>query len=197
MVNYSRYFNGRLEDLAESIARASTTSARRNGFNNYPWGWAQVGNTPGKRYKQNTHGGGIRDPLIIHWPKGLAEKGGVRHQFHHVTDIAPTIFEIVGANRPQTVNGVPQMPMHGTSLAYTFPPRRSKRRPPSRCSISRCSGTGASGPTAGRPSPITSRKRRSIRQVGTLSPRQGFLGMPRPGQRAAREAEADDRAVVE
>ncbi|WP_298281282.1 arylsulfatase [uncultured Bradyrhizobium sp.] len=121
MVNYSRYFNGRLEDLAESIARLDDIGTP-NGFNNYPWGWAQVGNTPGKRYKQNTHGGGIRDPLIIHWPKGLAEKGGVRHQFHHVTDIAPTIFELVGADRPQTVNGVPQMPMHGTSLAYTFPP---------------------------------------------------------------------------
>jgi arylsulfatase len=57
----------------------------------------------------------------VHWPKGIDDKGGVRHQFHHVTDIAPTIFEIVGATRPDTVNGHAQMPSHGTSLAYSFP----------------------------------------------------------------------------
>jgi arylsulfatase A-like enzyme len=121
MVNYSRYFNGRPETIDESMAIIDQIGTPY-GFNNYPWGWAQVGNTPGKRYKQNTHGGGIRDPLIIHWPKGVPEKGGVRHQFHHVTDIAPTIFEIVGVTKPDVVNGVPQMPTHGTSLAYSFPP---------------------------------------------------------------------------
>ncbi len=120
MVDYSRYFNGRPETLPESMARLGDIGTP-NGFNNYPWGWAQAGNTPGKRYKQNTHGGGIRDPLIVHWPKGIDDKGGVRHQFHHVTDIAPTIFEIVGATRPDTVNGHAQMPSHGTSLAYSFP----------------------------------------------------------------------------
>lgn len=119
MVDYSRFFNGRPETISESMARIGDIGTP-NGFNNYPWGWAQVGNTPGKRYKQNTHGGGIRDPLIVHWPKGIADKGGIRHQFHHVTDIAPTIFEMVGATRPDTVNGHPQMSVHGTSLAYTF-----------------------------------------------------------------------------
>lgn len=119
MVDYSRFFNGRPETISESMARIDDIGTP-NGFNNYPWGWAQVGNTPGKRYKQNTHGGGIRDPLIVHWPQGIADKGGIRHQFHHVTDIAPTIFEMVGAARPEMVNGHPQMPVHGTSLAYTF-----------------------------------------------------------------------------
>ena len=57
----------------------------------------------------------------MHWPKGIEDKGGVRHQFHHVTDIAPTIMEIVGAKRPEVVNGHVQMPVHGTSLAYSFP----------------------------------------------------------------------------
>jgi len=121
MVDYSRYFNGRPETIDESIARIDEIGSPE-AFNNYPWGWAQVGNTPGKRYKQNTHGGGIRDPLIAHWPAGIAERGGIRHQFHHVTDIAPTIFEAVGATRPDNVNGHPQMPVHGTSLFYTFAP---------------------------------------------------------------------------
>jgi arylsulfatase len=121
MVDYSRYFNGRPETLDESLARIGEIGTP-DGFNNYPWGWAQVGNTPGKRYKQNTHGGGIRDPLIAHWPAGITDKGGVRHQFHHVTDIAPTIFEAVGATRPDSVNGHAQMPVHGTSLFYAFAP---------------------------------------------------------------------------
>ncbi len=120
MVDYSRYFNGRPETVAESMARIHEIGTPQ-GFNNYPWGWAQAGNTPGKRYKQNTHGGGIRDPLIVHWPKGIDDRGGVRHQFHHVTDIAPTIMEIVGAKRPDTLNGHALMPIHGTSLAYSFP----------------------------------------------------------------------------
>ena len=119
MVDYSRYFNGRPEKLEESLARIDQIGTP-DAFNNYPWGWAQVGNTPGKRYKQNTHGGGIRDPLIAHWPAGIKDSGGVRHQFHHVTDIAPTIFEAVGAVRPESVNGHAQMPVHGTSLFYTF-----------------------------------------------------------------------------
>ncbi|MDQ8730461.1 arylsulfatase [Bradyrhizobium sp. LHD-71] len=121
MVDYSRYFNGRPETLDESLARIDQIGTPE-AFNNYPWGWAQVGNTPGKRYKQNTHGGGIRDPLIVHWPAGVSDKGGIRHQFHHVTDIAPTIFEAIGAARPDSVNGYPQMPIHGTSLFYTFAP---------------------------------------------------------------------------
>jgi arylsulfatase len=119
MVDYSRYFNGRPETIDESLARIDEIGTP-DAFNNYPWGWAQVGNTPGKRYKQNTHGGGIRDPLIAHWPAGIKDKGGIRHQFHHVTDIAPTIFDAVGAVRPESVNGHLQMPVHGTSLFYTF-----------------------------------------------------------------------------
>ena len=120
MVDYSRYFNGYMEPIEESMARLDQIGTPY-AHNNYPWGWAQVGNTPGKRYKQNTHGGGIRDPLIAHWPKGIADKGGIRHQFHHVTDITPTVLEIVGVPAPEEVNGHAQMPMHGVSLAYAFP----------------------------------------------------------------------------
>jgi arylsulfatase len=91
-----------------------------NSHSNYPWGWAQAGNTPGKRYKQNTHGGGVRDPLVVHWPAGITDRGGVRTQFHHVTDITPTLLEIIGVTPPDSVNGVAQQPIHGTSLAYSF-----------------------------------------------------------------------------
>ncbi|UFX43933.1 arylsulfatase [Bradyrhizobium sp. 41S5] len=120
VIDTFKYFNGIPETLEEINARMGDIGGPKS-QTNYPWGWAQAGNTPNKRYKQNTHGGGIRDPLIAHWPKGIADKGGIRHQFHHVTDITPTVLDIVGVTPPESVNGVAQMPIHGVSLAYTFP----------------------------------------------------------------------------
>ena len=92
-----------------------------NHYNNYPWGWSQVGNTPLRFYKQNTYEGGIRDPLIIHWPNGIDDAGGIRDQYHHVIDLMPTILDIVGVEVPETFQGVDQQPVEGTSMSYTFP----------------------------------------------------------------------------
>jgi arylsulfatase len=91
-------------------------------FNNYPLGWAMAGNTPCKFYKQNTHGGGVRDPLVIHWPAGLPDgaAGTIREQFHHVTDLTPTVLDLIEVALPDTVNGIDQMPLHGTSMTYSF-----------------------------------------------------------------------------
>jgi arylsulfatase A-like enzyme len=89
-------------------------------FNHYPTGWAQASNTPLKWYKKDTHGGGIRAPLIGHWPMRIKSRGAVRAQYHHVSDIAPTLYELLGIEAPQEYRGVPQLPIHGTSLAYTF-----------------------------------------------------------------------------
>ncbi len=116
-----RYFNDIPEDLPSAYERLDDIGTRRS-FTNYPWGWAQVGNCPGKRYKQNTHGGGVRDPLIISWPNGIPAEsaGGVRHQFHHVIDLAPTLFEAIGVTPPDTLKGVPQQPIEGVSMHYTF-----------------------------------------------------------------------------
>jgi arylsulfatase len=116
-----RYFNGVDQSVEEGIERLDVIGTRRSNTN-YPWGWAQVGNTPGKRYKQNTHSGGVRDPLIISWPNGLdpSVAGGLRDQFHHVIDLTPTILEVVGLEMPSQVKGVEQLPLHGVSLDYTF-----------------------------------------------------------------------------
>ena len=92
-----------------------------NHYNNYPWGWSQVGNTPLRFYKQNTYEGGIRDPLIIHWPNGIDDAGGIRDQYHHVIDLMPTILDIVGVEVPETFQGIDQQPVEGTSMSYTFP----------------------------------------------------------------------------
>ncbi len=89
-------------------------------FPHYPMGWAQVSNTPLKWYKKNTHGGGIRAPLIVHWPDRIADGGSVRTQYHHVSDIVPTVLELAGIDAPATHKGVEQLPLHGTSMAYSF-----------------------------------------------------------------------------
>ncbi len=111
-----RYFNGLREDLDSAVARLDDIGGP-NSHSNIPWGWAQAGNTPLKWYKQNTHGGGVRDPLVVHWPARLGNPGQLRRQFCHAIDIAPTILDLLHIESPQTVAGVAQMPIHGTSLA--------------------------------------------------------------------------------
>ncbi len=89
-------------------------------YNHYPTGWAQVSNTPLKWYKKHVHGGGVRAPLILHWPGHISEPGRIRHQYHHVVDIAPTVYDILNVSAPEEFEGVPQLPIHGTALTYTF-----------------------------------------------------------------------------
>ncbi|MDW3216783.1 MAG: sulfatase-like hydrolase/transferase [Ilumatobacteraceae bacterium] len=87
---------------------------------NFPWGWAMAANTPLKRYKQNTHGGGIRDPLVVSWPAGIGDHGGLRHQFAHCSDVVPTLLDVIGIEPPTTVRGAAQQPIEGTSFAATL-----------------------------------------------------------------------------
>ena len=114
-----KWFNGIRESIDEAVERLDDIGGP-DSHCNIPWGWAQAGNTPLKWYKQNTHGGGVRDPLIMHWPTGLKAAGETRSQFCHAIDIAPTIMDVLGIAPPETVAGVPQMPIDGVSLAPTF-----------------------------------------------------------------------------
>ena len=91
--------------------------------NNYPWGWTVAGNTPFRRWKRETHEGGVADPLIVSWPAGIAARGDVRRQFVHAIDVAPTLLELVGVAPPSTVAGVAQEPLDGVSFAPTFADR--------------------------------------------------------------------------
>src|ERR1041385_1326757 len=95
----------------------------------YAAAWAWAGNTPFQWGKQvASHLGGIRNPMVIAWPKRITDKGGVRSQFTHCTDVAPTILEAAGLPAPNQVNGVPQMPMHGVSFAFTFDDAKAPSR---------------------------------------------------------------------
>lgn len=89
-------------------------------YNHYPVGWALAGNTPFRLCKQYTHFGGTRNPLVVHWPKGIRAKGELRNQFHHVIDIVPTILSAVGVASPTVINSVQQAPMEGVPMNYSF-----------------------------------------------------------------------------
>jgi arylsulfatase len=91
--------------------------------------WAWAGNAPFQWGKQvASHLGGTRDPMVVSWPKRIKDRGGLRTQFTHVIDVAPTILEAAGVPPPREVDGIAQMPMHGTSFAYTFDDAQAKER---------------------------------------------------------------------
>jgi arylsulfatase len=114
-----KFFNFILETPDEAVDRLDDIGGPAS-HANYPWGWAQAGNTPFKWYKQNTHEGGVHVPLIAHWPAGITDRGGLRHQFHYVTDIAATVYDAIGVTPPDVYRGYEQMPLAGTSMRYLF-----------------------------------------------------------------------------
>jgi len=87
----------------------------------YHHGWAYSGAAPFKGTKLvAAYFGGTRTPLVISWPKRIKPDGKIRSQFHHVNDIAPTIYDILGIKPPKVVDGVKQQPLDGISMVYTF-----------------------------------------------------------------------------
>ncbi|MFO7280467.1 MAG: arylsulfatase [Thermoanaerobacterales bacterium] len=118
-LNDVRPWNVLPRTVEEAIERIDEIGGPRV-HNNYPWGWTVAGNTPFRRWKRETHEGGVADPLIVRWPAGIADPGGVRRQYVHAIDIVPTVLEVVGVDPPEVVDGVPQQPLDGVSFAYTF-----------------------------------------------------------------------------
>lgn len=86
----------------------------------YPIGWANAGNTPFQWYKTWVYEGGVKDPLIIRYPQLIRDKGAIRGQFNHVSDITPTVLDILGFEKPDVIHGVPQKPMEGISFKASF-----------------------------------------------------------------------------
>jgi arylsulfatase len=126
--NEQYFFNFVPEDFDENLRRIDDLGTPRAN-NHYPWGWAWAGNTPLKRFKRDTHEGGVTDPLIVHWPAGLGTDGATRHQYVHAIDVMPTLLDLIGIEPPDTIGGVSQSPIEGASFA---PSLRDAAAPPSR-----------------------------------------------------------------
>ena len=117
--NENYFFNLVPESLEENLRRIDDLGGP-DAHNHYPWGWAWAGNTPLKRWKRETHEGGVTDPLVVWWPRGLGQPGEVRHQFVHAIDVMPTLLDIIGIEPPAQLAGVEQQPLDGASFRATF-----------------------------------------------------------------------------
>ena len=119
-VNENKFFNNYPDELSENLKYLDVLGGVDT-YNHYPTGWAAAFSTPFQMFKRySQYAGGTCDPLVICWPKGIKAKGEVRHQYHHSTDIVPTILEVCGLEMPKVYRGVEQYPLSGVSMRYSF-----------------------------------------------------------------------------
>jgi len=118
-VNENKFFNNVPDSLEQNLAAIDDIGGPKY-YNHYPWGWTFAGNTPFKRWKRETYRGGVSDPFIVHWPKGIKSKGEIREQYAHAIDMVPTVLEALDLEPPTVINGITQSPIQGNSFAHTF-----------------------------------------------------------------------------
>ncbi len=118
-VNENKFFNGVMDDMAENLKYLDVLGSPET-YNHYSTGWAMAFNTPCKLFKRHTWEGGVADPMVVHWPKGITARGEIRDQYTHCSDIVPTVYECLGLEPPEEVKGYTQWPLEGTSFRYSF-----------------------------------------------------------------------------
>jgi arylsulfatase A-like enzyme len=118
-VNENKFFNGIPDSMEENLQYLDELGSPAT-YNHYPNGWAWAFNTPFKMWKRYNFEGGVADPMVISWPKGIKARGEIRHQFCHATDIVPTMYQCLGVDLPEEVKGYKQIPLEGVSLRSTF-----------------------------------------------------------------------------
>lgn len=119
-VNENKFFNGYPDELSENLKLYDKLGGPDT-YEHFPTGWAVAFSTPFQMFKRySEYAGGTCDPLVICWPKGIKAKGEVRNQYHHSTDIVPTILDICGVEMPKVFNGAEQYPLSGISMKYSF-----------------------------------------------------------------------------
>ncbi len=132
--NEVAFFNGVNEMPVDVQMKWYDVWGTEETYNHMSAGWSWAFDTPFTWFKQNASKlGGIRQNMAISWPARIKDKGGLREQFCHVIDIVPTILEVTGIPAPETVDGIKQAPIEGTSLAYTFDAKNAQE--PSRHKI--------------------------------------------------------------
>jgi arylsulfatase len=119
-VNENKFFNGYPDEVSENLKLFDVLGGPDT-YEHYPTGWAVAFSTPYQMFKRySQYAGGTCDPLVISWPKGIKAKGEIRHQYHHSTDIVPTILDVCGLEMPKVYKGVEQYPLSGVSMRYSF-----------------------------------------------------------------------------
>ncbi len=129
-VNEGKVFGGYPDDLEQNLSMVDKLGSPDT-YNHYPTGWAAAFSTPYRMFKRYVYQGGVCDPLVVHWPAGIKAKGEVRSQYHHSTDIVPTIYEACGVEFPDKVDGYDQTPLSGVSMVYSFDDAQAPTTKPS------------------------------------------------------------------
>ncbi|WP_040495474.1 arylsulfatase [Ilumatobacter nonamiensis] len=119
-VNENKFFNNYPDSMEENLEYLDVLGGPET-YNHMPTGWAAAFSTPFQMFKRySQYSGGTCDPMVISWPKGIEAKGEIRHQYHHSCDVVATILDVCGVEMPDTYRGVEQVPLSGTSMAYSF-----------------------------------------------------------------------------
>jgi arylsulfatase A-like enzyme len=119
-VNENKFFNSFPDNLEENMKYIDKLGGPDT-YEHFPTGWAAAFSAPYKFFKRySEYEGGTADPLVISWPNGIKARGELRKQYHHSTDIVPTLLEVTGLKMPEFNHNVKQYPMYGVSMAYTF-----------------------------------------------------------------------------
>src|SRR5262245_52824026 len=119
-VNENKFFNNYPDELSENLKYLNVLGSTDT-YGHYPTGWAVAFSTPFQMFKRySEYAGGTCCPLVITWPKGIKAKGALRNQYHHSTDIVPTILDVCKLQMPKEYRGVKQYPLSGVSMRYTF-----------------------------------------------------------------------------
>ena len=119
-VNENKFFNGLPDTMEENLKHLDELGSTRT-YNHYPTGWAWAFNTPFKLWKRYAnYEGGTADPLIVSWPAGISAAGEIRRQYNHAIDIVPTLYECLGVELPDVVNGFTQKPLEGVSFRHSL-----------------------------------------------------------------------------
>jgi arylsulfatase A-like enzyme len=118
-VNENKFFNGIPDTIEENLRHLDELGSTAT-YNHYPSGWAWAFNAPFKMWKRYNFEGGVADPMIVSWPAGIQARGELRGQFCHATDVAPTIYDLLGLELPDEVKGYHQIALEGVSLRPTF-----------------------------------------------------------------------------
>ena len=129
-INENTFFNGVVDTAADNLAKLDVLGSPET-YNHYSTGWAFAFNTPTKMFKRHTWEGGVADPMVVHWPKGIKAKGEIRNQYAHCSDVVPTVYECLGIELPEVVKGYTQWQLDGTSFKYSFDDGKAKTQKPS------------------------------------------------------------------
>ena len=195
--NENKFFNNVPDSIEANLERLDELGSPSS-YNHYNTGWAWAFDTPFPYWKRFAgYEGGVADPLLVSWPKGIDANGDVRDQYVHAVDVVPTLYDMLGIEPPEVLKGYTQSPIEGESFAASFSDASAPRARDPVLLDARDAGALPPGLAREHAAPADLRLGQvPPRRMGALQPRRGPLPDAQPRRRAPREARRAQGAVV-